>query len=113
MKLKTTHLFPFIRLVTKMDIKNEIKGLFANKTNVKDMTEEEIAKLQQEKGMDMAFMFIEKLSVAEKEFYDFFALYSGKKVDELKEQEISETIDMIKHLFKDEAFASFFKSATR
>lgn len=113
MKLSTIHLFPFIKMMNKLNIKQEIKEFYFNKVDISGKSEEEKEQLTQEKGSDLVFALLEKLPNAEKEVFDFFALYSGKTVEEIKAQELDETIDMFMALFKDKTFATFFRQATK
>jgi hypothetical protein len=113
MKLSTKHLFPFIKMINKLNVKHEIKEFFVNKLDITDKSEEEKEQLTKERGLDLVFVLLEKLPNAEKEVFYFLALYSGKSVEEIESQEIQETIDMLLALFKDKAFSSFFTQATK
>lgn len=113
MKLVTMHLFPFIRMINKLDIKHEIKELFSNKLDLSGKSEEEKKQLLEARGLDFVFVFVEKLPNAEKEVFEFLALYSGKSIEEIKAAELTETMELIKALFQDEAFTAFFRQAVK
>lgn len=113
MKLSTVHLFPFIRMINKLDIKHEIKEFFTNKLDVTGKSEEEKKQLIDARGLEFVFILLEKMPNAEKEVFELLALYSGKSVEEIKSAELPDTIALIKNLFQDEAFSAFFQQATK
>jgi hypothetical protein len=113
MKLTTKHLFPFIRLVNKLDLKEDIKSFYFNKVDVSDMPDDEKEKIKKEKGMDFVFKLLEKSTNAENEFYHFLSLYSGKSKEDLLEAEISETIEIMKSIIQDKNFSGFFQQAVK
>lgn len=113
MALKTKHLFPFIRLINKLDIKNELKVFYFNKENVSDKSEAEQELITQEKGMDFAFMLLEKAPLAEREFYDFLSLYSEKPVEEILDSDPMDTIQIIKDIMQEKNFSTFFRQAVK
>lgn len=113
MKLTTKHFFPFIKMINQLDIKSEIKNILVNRIDLSGKTEEEKQELMHEKGIDITFLILEKLPNAEKEVFEFLALYSGKTVEDIKEMELAETMNLILGLFKDQAFTSFFRQATK
>jgi hypothetical protein len=113
MKLITKHLFPFIRMINKLNIKEDLKEFYLNKIDVSGKTDKEIARIEDERGMDFVFLILEKLPQAENEVYDFLALYSGKTVEELQEAELEETISLLTTLFQDKLFTAFFQQAVK
>lgn len=113
MALTTKHLFPFIRMLTKLNLKHELKEFALKKIDVTGKSDEEKEQIQKERGFDLVILIIEKLPNAEKEVFDFLSLYSGRTVDELKEAEISETVGLIRALLQEPAFSSFFQQAVK
>lgn len=113
MGLGTKHLFPFIRLINKLDIKDEIKEFYFNKPDVTGKPEEEKKKVTDERSIDFIFMIIEKAENAEKEFFNFLSLYSGKTVDEIMELSLEEMFGLVKDLVTDKNFSNFFQQAVK
>lgn len=113
MKLTAKHLFPFIRMIAKLNIKQQLKEFYFNKVDVNGKTPEEIENIKNERGFDFVFIVLEKLPNAEKEVFEFLALYSGKTVQELQEAEIPELMDLLKQVFQDKSFTSFFQQAVK
>ncbi|MFS0864127.1 hypothetical protein [Fredinandcohnia sp. 179-A 10B2 NHS] len=113
MGLTTKHLFPLIRLVNKLKLKEDIKSFYFNKADVTDKTQEEKDRIQQEKGMDFIFSLLEKVPNAEDEFYSFLALYSGKKKEEIVESDLSLPIEILKDIIQDKNFVVFFQQAVK
>lgn len=108
--LKTKHVFPFIKMIKALDIKNELKAMYGK---IKGKTPEEISQLDKEEGIEYLFMFIEKLPGAEKEVMAFLQLYTNKSKDELEEQDLDVTFNMIKEILMDEKFQVFFQQAMK
>jgi hypothetical protein len=108
--LKTKHVFPFIKMIKALDIKTELKAMYAK---MKGKTKEEIDQMDDEEGIDYLFLFIEKLPNAEKEVMDFLMVYTGKDKKELDEQDLEVTYETIKGILMDEKFQVFFQRAMK
>jgi acyl-CoA reductase-like NAD-dependent aldehyde dehydrogenase len=108
--LKTKHVFPFIKMIRALDIKTELKAMFAK---AKGKTKEELEQLDEEEGIEYLFIFIDKLPNAEREVMDFLTLYTEKTRKELDEQDIEFTFETIKGIVMDEKFQAFFQLAMK
>lgn len=104
-KLKTKHLFPLIKMVKKLDIKDDIKQFLGS---IEGKTKDELQEMDKEKGFDLLYIFIEKLPQAEEEIYEFLSTYTEKKIGQIKELDVFELFELVKSAFKNEAFKSFF-----
>ena len=113
MALKTKHLFPFIRLVNKLNIKNELKEFYFKRPDVTGMSDEDKKRLADERKIDFVFMFLEKAENVEKEFLSFLAIYSEKSVEEINKLEITETFAIVKDIVSDKNFEVFFQQAVK
>jgi hypothetical protein len=113
MALKTKHLFPFLRMIKKLNIKDDFKRMTNQKADVTGLSEEEKLAVMQDKGVDLFFLLIEKSPDAEKEIFEFLSVYVEKSVDEIEEQDIMETKSQIEQLFKERLFTDFFQRATK
>ena len=109
MALTVKHLFPFLKLMKALNIKEEFKEIMKNRK-----TEEEVSpETLEEKGIDLIFILFEKMPNAEKEIKAFLALYSGKTYEEIEELPVDEFIDIIKQFFREDSFKSFFTQAVK
>lgn len=108
--LKTKHFFPFIKMVKALDIKNELKEFYQK---AKGKSEEELEQMDELESFDYLYIFIEKLPIAEKEVMSFLSVFLEKKKEEIDEMEISEMVSVIKDIFKDPNFQTFFRAAVK
>ena len=113
MPLTVKHLFPFLKLMKALNIKEEFKNVIKNKIDVTDLDEAQQSELLQERGMDLVFMLMEKMPSAEREIKSFLALYADKSLEEIEELPVEEFIDLIKQFFAEPQFKSFFKQAAK
>lgn len=103
-KLQTRDLFGLMKILKKMNMKEEIKELtLKSKKGKKDSVENVQA--------DLVMIFVEHIGDAEKEIYEFLGKLSDKTVQQIAEQSPVETIGMIKELFGQENFGSFLSNA--
>lgn len=109
-KLKTSDLFSISRILKKMNIKDEIKGLAKDITGA---TPEEKEKAQQSMEIDLAMLFVENIGSAEKEIYKFFADLTGKSTTDIENMDLNNFINLVKELFNQEGFASFLSTASK
>lgn len=127
--------FVISKIIKKMNIRNEIKDCVANakksensalqnlnKINTNDNEDsgatkesEDVKKLKDSVaaglGIDVALIFIENMSCAEKEFYTLFAGLTEKKVEEVRKIKLTELIKMIKELFTNNDMKEVFSAA--
>ncbi|MBU5485961.1 hypothetical protein KQI86_16695 [Clostridium sp. MSJ-11] len=104
MRFKTELMFKLLKVVKKIGILDEVKGMFKT---VKGKTEEEISQMQEELGMDIVLKMVMGLTEAEDEFYEVIA--SIKEIDQKQARELDfeETIEILKELFRSEVFKGF------
>lgn len=112
MALTVKHLFPFLKLMKALNIKDEIRGI-AKKTNVEGWTEEDVKNFANEKGIEMVFALMDKMPNAEAEIKAFLSIYSGQTLEEIEALPISEFVNLIKQFFAEPEFKSFFKQAVK
>lgn len=113
MALTVKHLFPFLKLMKALNIKDELKKLMKNKVDATGMDEEQQAEVMQERGIEMVFMLMEKMPDAEREIKSFLALYSDQTLEQIEELPVEEFIDLIKQFFAEPQLKSFFKQAAK
>jgi hypothetical protein len=113
MALTVKHLFPFLKLMKALNIKDELKTLLKNKIDVTDLDDAAQNELMQERGLDMVFMLMTKMPDAEREIKSFLALYSDQTLEDIEALPIEEFIDLIKQFFAEPQFKSFFKQAAK
>lgn len=113
MALTVKHLFPFLKLMKALNIRDEFKNIVKNKVDVSSLTEEQQNELLQEKGMDILFTLMEKMPNAEKEIKTFLALYADKSLEDIEALPVTEFIELIKQFFNEPDFKSFFKQAVK
>jgi hypothetical protein len=113
MALTTKHLFPFLKLMRALNIKDDFKAIYRNKSQFENMTEEEIAAQVDERGIDLIFMLMEKFPNAEKEIKAFLCIYADKTAEEMEELPVEEFFALIRQFLKEPAFKSFFSQAVK
>lgn len=113
MSLTVKHLFPFLKLMKALQIREDFKSIVKNKINIEDMTDEQREELLQERGIDLIFTLMEKMPNAEREIKSFLALYSEKTLEEIEALEVEEFIELIKTFLKEPQLKSFFKQAVK
>jgi len=106
--LKGKCFFPLLKLLNKIEFKQELKDLI---TDVTDKTKEEKADILVAKGIDLTFVVVGKLVNAEKETWDFMTQYLEKPLEEIKEMDIFDIADIIVGLIKDPRFQKVFQNA--
>ena len=113
MSLTVKHLFPFLKLMKALQIREDFKSIVKNKINIEDMTDEQREELLQERGIDLIFTLMEKMPNAEREIKSFLALYSEKTLEEIEALEVEDFIELIKTFLKEPQLKSFFKQAVK
>ncbi len=107
MKIKTEVMFKLLKVVKKIGILDELKGMFKSAT-VKD--KKELENKQEEIGMDLVIKIIGGLDNSENEFYELIACVKEIDVKQAKELELNESIEVLKAIFKSEVFKGFLFS---
>jgi hypothetical protein len=106
--LKGKCFFPLLKLINKIEFKQELKDLI---TDVTGKSKEEKNDVLISKGIDLSFVVVGKLSNAEKETWDFMTQYLEKSLEEVKEMDILEIGEIIADLIKDPRFQLVFQKA--
>ena len=105
--LKAKDIFPMSRLLTKMNIKEELKELLSSNAN----ENKKIGGVNT--GIDVVMLVIENIEYAEQEFYELISSVSESNAESVKEMPLGELIQILMQIFSDADFASFFKSAAK
>ena len=108
--LKTKHFFPFIKMVKALNIKGDLKSFYQKS---KGKSAEELAELDGTESFDYLYVFIEKLPNAEKEVMNFLIVFLEKSQKDVDEMEIIEVYNVIKGVFQDPNFQTFFQAAVK
>jgi hypothetical protein len=106
--LKGKCFFPLLKLINKIEFKQELKDLI---TDVTGKSKEEKNDVLISKGIDLSFVVVGKLANAEKETWDFMTQYLEKSIEEVKEMDILEISEIIADLIKDPRFQLVFQKA--
>lgn len=96
------------RLVDKMEVKEEVMGLFES---VDGLNEDELAAFNKKLQVELVLIILSNYWKAEDEFYKLLASLSGKTKKAVETSSISELKDMFTELSKDEGLKSFFDTA--
>lgn len=113
MALTTKHLFPFLKLMKALNIREEFKKIYRNKAQMEGMTEQEMNVQIEERGIDLIFMLIEKMPDAEREIKQFLSIYADKTLEEVDSLPVDEFIALIKQFLQEPQFKSFFTQAVK
>lgn len=108
--LRTSDLFSLSKIIKKMNIKEDIKALVKNITNLNTEERKNVEKAMQ---IDLVMLFVENISTAEKEVYKLFADISNKSTKEIEEMGISEFIKLVQDLFNQEDIGDFLSMALK
>lgn len=109
-KLKTADLFSLSRIIKKMDIRDEIKGLARDITGLSGEEKKEVG---EELSINLSLLFMENVGNAEKEIYKLFASLVDKTVEEIEEMELDKFFELIQELFNQEGFENFLSKALK
>lgn len=113
MALTTKHLFPFLKLMKALSIKDDFKKIYRNKATIEGLSETEINAMIEERGIDIIFTLLEKMPDAEKEIKQFLCIYADKTMEEMQDMPIDEFIALIKQFLAEPQFKSFFQQAVK
>lgn len=104
-KINFEDAFTITKMVKKMNIRKEIKECIKGAKNSPGESNAESL------GIDIALLFVENISSAEKEIYSLFSSLTEKKVEEVKKMGITEVVDTVKELFTNEDMKKVFSTA--
>lgn len=110
MKIKTEVIFKLLKVIKKIGILQEVKGMFKT---VSSKSKEELQEIQEDMGMDLVIKIVSNLDLAENEFYELIASIKEINIKQAKELELDETIEVLKALFISEVFKGFLSSLSR
>lgn len=113
MALTVKHLFPFLKLMKALNVKEEIKNIIKNKVDVTGLSDEQKDEIMQDKGIEMMFGLMEKMPDAEREIKQFLTIYADKSLEEIEALSVEEFITLVKQLFAEPSFKSFFTQAAK
>jgi hypothetical protein len=113
MALTVKHLFPFLKLMKALNIKDDLKDILKNKVDITGLTEEEQGEILQERGIDIIFTLMEKMPNAEREIKSFLSLYSDQTLEDIEALPVEEFIELIKTFLKEPQLKSFFRQAAK
>jgi hypothetical protein len=106
--LKGKCFFPLLKLIKKIDLKQEMKSLIVDVTG---KSAEEKKSIKNESGIDLVFVIVDKIVDAEKETWEFMTLYLEKTIEEVKEMDMFEIAEIIAELIKDPRVTKVFQTA--
>src|SRR5690606_4379320 len=99
MSLKTGHLFPLLRLIRALNIREDLRKLFTDATG---KSEGEQAHLAQQRGFEATYLLLERLPDAEQEAKEFIGASTGKSLAEGDDLPIEEMIDAVRSVLTPE-----------
>lgn len=104
-ELLTIDVVNMSKIISKMDIKKDIK----------ELVPEIRAEKRELAGVDLIFMLINGAAKAgvDKELYNFIAEIIGEPADKIARMPFNNLVDKIKEVADPESWASFFKQAAR
>lgn len=109
--LQTKDLALFSKIISKLEIKEEVKKLFVT-VDIANKTEEEIAEEIQKtnEGLEyqLVMLLVENYWKAEKEVYKLLANLTGKNIKEVQELPLADFIGLFEQLMKDDSVGLFF-----
>lgn len=118
-KLRTSLFFPFLRMIRAMNGPkliqefNRLSKRAAEEAKAAGDDPTAIAEAQNRMGMEFAALLIQYIPDAENEVLDFLAKFSGKTRKEIEDQDLFETFELVKELFRDPRFGDFLRSAAK
>ena len=102
--MKNKSIFQFIKVLKKLGIKEQVRNIVIASSQ-KDIEDESV---QTSLGIDIAFLIIENMDLAEKEVCELMEDALG--IDDFKEHDTIDTIEKIKKEFSGEGIKNFFQS---
>jgi uncharacterized OsmC-like protein len=108
--LKGKCFFPLVKMINKLQIKEELKELYVDVTG---KSEDEKNAIVKEKGLDFTFIILSKIELAEREVKEFMSAYMEKPIDEVLEMDMFEIAETLKGLFLDSRFQTFFQQTMK
>lgn len=113
-KLITSDVFKMARIIRKANAKEEIKEIFKKVTDAKD-SGADVETMQREAGMEVVAFIIDACGNedVEKALYSLLAGIAEKKDEEIKNQSLDTTIELLKKIASDNDIQNFFSIAVK
>jgi len=102
--LKAKDVIPMGKLLSKTDIKPMLKDLFFGGKKTRNNSE---------LAIELAFQMLENIDKIANALFEFLAHIEEKTVTEIEELPLDELVELLKQLFGDKNFGSFFKLAAK
>lgn len=99
--LKTKDLYLFTKALRKMNLKDDLKDILKN---IKPNDESNL-------GLEVCYLIVSHLDLGSTEINEIISNYTNKKIQDIENQNLTETLNDLKLLFSDKEIISFFKSA--
>ena len=117
-RLSTHDLFPMLRLLNKMGIQDlrdneNVKRISIMLSTTSGKKNIDVNRLGIDVFVEIACIIVENIPKCEVELYALLSQTSNLTIDEIKEQDMSVTFEMIVDFIKKEEFADFFKAVTK
>lgn len=104
--MKNKSIFQFIKVLKKLKIKDQVRNIViaSSQDDINDET------VQTSLGVDIAFLIIENMDLAEDEVC--LLMEDALGINDFKEHDFMETIELIKKEFSGEGIKNFFQSVS-
>lgn len=117
-RLSTQDLFPMLRLLNKMGIKDlrdnenvkNISMMLSVTTGKKNI---DVNKIGIDVFVEIACLIVENIPKCEAELYTMLSTTSNLTIDEIKAQDMAVTFEMIVDFVRKEEFGDFFKAVAK
>lgn len=112
-KLRARDIFPFLRLVKELGIRDEIKAIAAQANTAQEAAD--LAALQFGSGLELVLNLAERAGSqgCESAMYSFLASLFDCNQDEAKELELDDIVGGLKEVTEANNFLAFFRSAAQ
>ena len=97
-------IIPMGKLLSKTDLKPMLKDLFFGEKKTQNNSE---------LAIELAFQMLENIDKIANALFEFLAHIEEKPVQEIEELPLDELVELLKQLFGDKNFGSFFKLAAK
>lgn len=106
-KLKASDIIPVSKLLANTGLRDLAKDFF------KEMREKKEDKNGFELAVDFVYKLLENMDTLESSIFGLVAFLYEKEIEEIKELPLGEFADLLKGIFTNPEFASFFKFAAK
>ena len=95
---------PLGKILAKTDLKSMFKEVFSPEKKESGNTEI---------GVDLVFKLLESMDTIGPALFEFLAYVENKEVKDIEELPLVELVELLKQIFGDKNFGSFFKLAAK